>query len=587
MKNWRNKLLYHLGLFSVLFVGYVIFCASVVLLANQMIHPVIVPASVLFTLLTLMLKIRREKTYWLKLVVIWLVLFVIALVLCGWVYDVSWDGNAYHKGAVGYLAQGWNPLYQTMEEFVLQSDMEGVQQFTSLPWVEFFPKASWLFGASIYAVTGNIETAKVINVIIAFCVFAYSWEFFNQRLSGIVTARDACANHGKGRFLIQLLFCTVCAANPIAVNQILVFYVDGLLASGITLLFLCLLNLSWNKRDFSNAEEWLWLFPTILLLCNLKFTSLGITAVFCAMFYFFWLGREWVRTRSKGTVPRWKDIRTATIFYVAVVLCSVVIVGATSYVRNTVVWGHPFHPIMGPNATSSEAAVMGGYLPENVADKSAIEKWFLVFFSKTKCAAHEETPIQLKIPFTFTADELNVTTIDTERAGFGFLYSGIFLVSLAVSALEIWAAIKHKEYEEAVLLGTIHGCWLVLVSIVSASWLARYSPYLFVPVVLAQILLLRRGNFAAKAGFVILSGMILLNSLTLAIFPAKQIKQSVSMHAAINQIKNTTEPVVMTCGMCGPLFNLMDEDVNYVVVDELPGESKTIADMWLLNYSVP
>lgn len=35
MKNWRNKLLYHLGLFSVLFVGYVIFCASVVLLANQ------------------------------------------------------------------------------------------------------------------------------------------------------------------------------------------------------------------------------------------------------------------------------------------------------------------------------------------------------------------------------------------------------------------------------------------------------------------------------------------------------------------------------------------------------------------------
>ena len=58
MTNQRNKLLYHLGLFSVLFVGYVIFCASVVLLANQMIHPVIVPASVLFTLLTLMLKIR-------------------------------------------------------------------------------------------------------------------------------------------------------------------------------------------------------------------------------------------------------------------------------------------------------------------------------------------------------------------------------------------------------------------------------------------------------------------------------------------------------------------------------------------------
>lgn len=80
--------------------------------------------------------------------VIWLVLFVIALVLCGWVYDVSWDGNAYHKGAVGYLAQGWNPLYQTMEEFVLQSDMEGVQQFTSLPWVEFSPRQA---GCSVQA----------------------------------------------------------------------------------------------------------------------------------------------------------------------------------------------------------------------------------------------------------------------------------------------------------------------------------------------------------------------------------------------------------------------------------------------------
>ena len=32
-------------------------------------------------------------------------------------YDISQDGNVYHKPAIAFIKERWNPLYQTLEQF--------------------------------------------------------------------------------------------------------------------------------------------------------------------------------------------------------------------------------------------------------------------------------------------------------------------------------------------------------------------------------------------------------------------------------------------------------------------------------------
>ena len=46
-----------------------------------------------------------------------IIVFLISLLLCGRVFDNSYDGNAYHKEAVGFFKVGWNPIYESAEEF--------------------------------------------------------------------------------------------------------------------------------------------------------------------------------------------------------------------------------------------------------------------------------------------------------------------------------------------------------------------------------------------------------------------------------------------------------------------------------------
>lgn len=101
-----------------------------------------------------------------------LLLVVVLILVSGCVIDIFWDSNAYHKVAVGHLANGWNCVWQSLEEFLAASPFPGSEYLSNdPPWVEYFPKASWYYGASVYKVFHNIEAAKSINVIMLIASF--------------------------------------------------------------------------------------------------------------------------------------------------------------------------------------------------------------------------------------------------------------------------------------------------------------------------------------------------------------------------------------------------------------------------------
>ena len=78
-----------------------------------------------------------------------MLLLILLLFLCisceGNYFTMDWDSNTYHKSAVGFFKNGWNPLRESAEDFSIRyfSD-ENV--CASAIWIDHYPKATWIMG---------------------------------------------------------------------------------------------------------------------------------------------------------------------------------------------------------------------------------------------------------------------------------------------------------------------------------------------------------------------------------------------------------------------------------------------------------
>lgn len=570
-----EKGIFVLGTLTIVFVGTVVLLASLFLIIGVSIQAFEFYAAIFISLVVTSYLFQLSAKQTIRIVVVWMGILIAGLILSGAVYDFAWDGNAYHKAAVGALRYGWNPIRESIASFIQHLNIEGFEKFNNIPWVENFPKASWYFGACIYAVTGKIETAKVINLLLLFC----TWTFSYHAMSGYWKERNA--EKGNKTFFC-IVFATFCAAHPIAINQMFTFYVDGLLASCLTILLLCLFCMSstafWKECKCLTAS----LFCVILLACNLKFTALGMVAVFCAAFYIVWVVRAFLKERSTEKQSFKSDILKLTGFYVVAVCCAVFLVGAGSYLKNYIAGGHPFYPIMGKQATISEDTMMAGYLPDEVEPLGNFSKWTLVFLSRTQ-GGRGDIPIQLKIPFTFHKSELIVNAIDTERAGFGFWFSGLFIVGMVISIAGAIQLGKNGEGLKAIEISVCLACCVLLVGIVSASWLARYSPYLYLPVQIAGGLLFFYRGKTLKGVCLVFISLALINCATLARYPLLEIKWSGSLHQTFASMREEGTVQIVNSTFPGVLFDLQDEDVCYEIVESLDHEEGRISQ-WGMVY---
>ena len=163
-----------------------------------------------------------------------------AYLLANAFFDNSWDGLAYHQVGVLRLASGWNPLFEYANEI----------------WVDHYPKASWIAGAAVFLDGGQIEAGKLFNFTLMLAagaqVAATLFRLTRLRLPAII--------------LISLLT----ALNPVAVYQSTTFYVDGALASLLTVMVAALIL-------YAATPTWSALAASLFAACllsNLKFTGL-------------------------------------------------------------------------------------------------------------------------------------------------------------------------------------------------------------------------------------------------------------------------------------------------------------------------
>lgn len=546
-------------------------------------------------------------------------LAVASIAVAGALFDVSYDGNSYQKAAIGALAHGWNPLREGIDAYHARFSSR-LSPITHALWIDHYPKASWLFGAAVYRLTGSIETAKGINLVMAAACALVIFHELRERRAAVPAAAA-----------VSLLT----AANPISLPQFASTYVDGLLASTLFIIITMLLSLSEpNRRRAFDTARWTLLAAAIVVCANIKFTGLVYAGFFCGSFYVLWLVRAARGARLDGVdasngarsehplksadmdedgahptvsavdgtadVPAASETAHAveqtahtgvlgrtflhlTGFYLVIVVFSVAFVGASPYIANTLDHGSPFYPLISPQKVD----IIDSHQPDSFETMNPYEKFALVLFSRTENASKE--PVTLKAPFTAEPSELAVSGYDTRRAGFGAWSSGIFLISAAVCAGGA-LSLALSDRRTLASVGALVVPAIALIGMTDGSWWARYTPYLWLLPAFALAILLngprsarsRTGRarllplIASRAAGIALAALVIADLVTFAPAITAAADAGGQARAFADQIRAAGGPLEVTLdddARGGSLYDVLDTGIEYTYVTNLDGEA--------------
>ena len=482
-----------------------------------------------------------------------------SIIFSGNIYDLSVDGNSYHKLAIGSLKNGWNPVYEENENFNKeQGNVIDIEKSNATLWTDHYTKGTWIFSAVVYAFTGNIEAGKCITILLMYICFSLIMSYLSSKMN----------------LIYAIIIALITAINPISIAQSINYYIDGDL--GLSLFIIIYALIAITDETFKNIkfESFVILASSLILCINIKFTGLAFAGIFCFLFYIYWL----YNSKKQGTKQFKKDIVVYTLFYAIVVIVSTCIVGYSSYVRNTIEHGHPFYPLYGEGSKDIITTMQPNYFSERNVIQKILISWFSKGENVTYSYETDGIKPKLKVPFTWSEEELkNYVIPDIRIGGFGPLFSGIIIISIAVTIYGILSLIKNKKKNIYIpylllLLGIT-----ILMLIVDGSWWARYTPYVYmVPIVALSYLLVDKKNIVKNVIGYILAILLICNSIMILNSTYENYKENGTY------LENRIEAFREECEKngCvkiklkhkdsqGPLYNLNDKNLNYQEDDSI------------------
>ena len=524
-----------LSLLSTIF--SVVVLHSVVFIFHGIIMPFITIGAFIISLAVSYYLAKKYKVSRAYIIPIILSVIVFASIFLGSItLDTTYDGNNYHKYAIGSLEEGWNPLY---------SEIKNVYSNT-------YPKASWIFAASIYQLTGNIESGKAINFIVLAMTFLAVFWYARARLS-------------REKSMVVALLLSL---SPVATMQLFNNYVDGIMGS-----FLIVLTIFFNAlvdKKIKTPRIYLYsgIIAAIVIVSNLKFTGVVYAGIIVVVYALYLL-----------LMRNWRILKQLIFVGIISLVFAVGVVGASTYIRNYIVHGNPLYPIMGKGSID----VITTNIPVTYSHKSTVHKFLESNLGETDniSAVWSATPgkldSSLKVPFTFNIAELNLLSKgspDLRQAGYGVWFGGILLLSCAASA---YLLLKNRNTLKNRNLGfVILPIVPVLISIFATddAWWARYLPQLIIfPVAILGLLYLNKSKvWAGLLSFTLLFNVMLI--LVLAISYQQENVGSINarLHSLITCTNNKhPQEIVVTNtngDFTGSTYNMLDICHNLTVKHE-------------------
>ena len=393
-------------------------------------------------------------------VIIGTLVFIITTLISGYILDSTADGNTYHKLAVGAMKNGWNPVYTDVAKFNKDkgNPFDILEDNTNVKWVNTYAKGSEIYGAVVYSLTNNIDSGKSFNMIFVFIGLFILYEILRKLKLSAWKA---------------LLLSTIMAVNPISLTQLTNYYLDGILSICLFIIILIIMN----RELLKDNRNYLILGLSIIWACSVKFTGLAFAGVFCGLFYLY--NNFYLFKKEKKSFKPF--IIKDTIFYIVVVLISVLIVGSSSYTKNMIEHAHPFYPLYGKGHVGNMVLME---MPKSMQKDNNIMIFTKGIFSKSENSSpsyseYNDQP-DWKIPFTISRKELTgFTSPDIRIGGFGYFFGGVFILTIIGTVIYIIEYRKKKEYDEIAKNLLFIGTSLILVLALDGSYWARYIPYVF------------------------------------------------------------------------------------------------------------
>lgn len=459
-KKMVSRVLFLGGLTLTAFVFLNILISSLLFIIHvgiSAVTPVVSLVLSLGLLLFLWKKSSQQQNLIPVLVILLVVLAIIigSIAVSGKILDYTYDGNSYQKNIIGKLRDGWNPVYENIEDFDSESDLcFGMTSENSL-WENHYAKATHYYAACIYKLTGNIETGKSVNLI---------------SLAALILIVAAYFLYQDKHVIFTILFCVVIMTYPVFVVQLFTNYIDLLLGIYLFLLIFCFLLFEEDAFFDGYTERFLLFMMVLSIMINIKFSSFAYAGIF-SLGYYIWYICRMVRKRLER---RWFVNFTAVA--VVSVLVGVFVIGLSVYPRNMLEHGNPFYPLFGEDSVD----IMTINSPAAFSTLSPLERFFTALFSKAANMVYVDgaTP-EFKLPFTYTENEYQILyCADLRISGHGVLFSGIFIASVILMAVSF----SHlKKYNQKLLVLTAIPVFVLILMVCTMEdvWWARYFPQLF------------------------------------------------------------------------------------------------------------
>lgn len=367
---------------------------------------------------------------------------------------------------------------------------------------------------------------------------------------------------GRIKWFYALLIAIAAAFNPIVVNQLFSYYLDGAVGALLLILLVVFINILINKTDLS---EYFSLAAVLIILINLKFTGLVYAGLFGFAFFIFLLFK-------KDYVILYRFLG----FAVPTGLVAVILIGFNPYIKNTLENGHPFHPLAGKNKVD----IISINIPVQLKDANAAEKFLASTFSRSDNFdnRNESDRIKFKIPFTFNIEEVKAFASEGIRlGGFGVLWSGIFILTIVMCILNFFSV---KGKNDRVYLMAFVATVLVSVFINPESWWARYVPqFWFLPVILCTFLLyLSKNKIFRGVALASLLILILNSALVAGMYSYSALVTTLKANQELRSMKKSEGPVTVYFDIFTPNeLKLKEHNIPYRKVmdyESLPCQEK-------------
>lgn len=473
-------------------------------------------------------------------IILFIVIIGLSVGISGHFYDQSYDGLWYHQSVSIELLKGWNPIYESYPD---NTESRFFQLIYST-----YPKSFETIVALFSTITGFIETGKAINFIFLFAGIILGYEVLTYYLPSVSKP-------------VKIILALILGINPVLLSQIFSNYVDGMGGSILTLLILSILI-------YEKKSNYLYLLLTIgLVLTGLSVKFLSIYYIFIIIIsYLFYL-----------FITHDSRLNNFTLSFAIIFILGILLFGYNPYIISYTNYGNPLYGLLG------EEIGFTGAMPPIMVQLPPFVNLLVSIFSKSSNLLNQEF-VDLKIPFTFSNEELlQFTMNDVRIGGFGPMTSGILLLSLVISALLFcWHREKIFDKKDNILLLTLTGGILASIILNPISWWARYAPQLWLLFGLIGLLSLmitgKNGKYSLYVRlftYVLLVFMIInLILITPFIYDVTSY-HTTNMNHFLEEAQNH-QPVYIQSAWDSIIHKLEYNNISYEYVQEFPEKTATL-----------